>query len=166
MASGQKLTWYKQLRGADLTPTQDWLLTLLSTYTNEHGGNAHPGIDRLMADSGLSKSQVHRTLRELEGKGAIAVVQKGGGRLSGSALGAATVYCILIPRQRSNSVESDTVSDTDGGEVTVSSGVLKHQVLYIIRIPLNPRHSLRKRRRAPPTTSTPTNSTSQPSKTN
>src|SRR4030095_12060385 len=73
---GQKLNWYKTLRGAELTSGEFRILVLLSTYTNEHLENAHPGVELLAQDAGMTVRGVQLILRSLEDKGAILVTQE------------------------------------------------------------------------------------------
>jgi Helix-turn-helix domain len=90
---GQKLNWYKTLRGAELTSGEFRILVLLSTYTNEHLENAHPGVELLAQDAGMTVRGVQLILRSLEDKGAILVTQEGGNK---TFKGAATVYALQV----------------------------------------------------------------------
>jgi hypothetical protein len=93
---GQKLNWYKTLRGAELTSGEFRILVLLSTYTNEHLENAHPGVELLAQDAGMTVRGVQLILRSLEDKGAILVTQEGGNK---TFKGAATVYALQVSLQ-------------------------------------------------------------------
>lgn len=93
-----KLDWYKSLRGADLTQAEFVILVLLAGYSNASRENAYPGSVRLAADSGIDRRRVRRILKSLEAKKAIAVTEEGGNQIR---KGAATVYMVLTPPQRS-----------------------------------------------------------------
>jgi hypothetical protein len=62
MASGQKLNWFKSLRGADLTNGEFRIIVLLANYSGADMEDAHPGAERLAKDACMSERQVWRIL--------------------------------------------------------------------------------------------------------
>jgi hypothetical protein len=119
-----KLDWLKSLRGADLTPAEFRIIVLLTSYSNADRENAHPGVERLVADSGLSTRTVQYSLKSLVAKGAIAVTQDGGNQ---TFKGAATVYQILTPPQRDKGAAHCTLEDEDKGAKSGSKGATERQ---------------------------------------
>lgn len=94
--------WYKQLRGADLTPTEGWVLVILSTYADAPNpaapaemSNAWPSRATLAAAAGLSEDTVKRVLRRLRQKGWLIVDEPGGNQYRH---GATTSYTLTNPK--------------------------------------------------------------------
>jgi hypothetical protein len=113
MASGQKLTWFKSLRGADLTDSEFRIYVLLANYSGKEMENAYPSVAMLAADSGMTGRGVQNILKRLVAKGAIEVTREGGNQVR---KGAATVYKILTPPRRPKGDTDDTLQDGPKGE--------------------------------------------------
>jgi hypothetical protein len=114
-----KLDWYKSLRGADLTLAEAYVLVLLVGYSDASMENAYPGVARLAEDSKIDKRRVQRILKSLVAKKAIEVTQEGGNQVR---KGAATVYRILTPPQRSKGGAHATLQDDDKGGISSTKG--------------------------------------------
>ena len=117
MAVRSKLDWLKSLRGADLTPTEVFVLVLLASYSNADLENAHPSVERLAADSGKDVRTVQRILRNLEATGAVEVTEEGGNQVR---KGAATVYRILTPPNRPKGDTSATLPPVTKGDTSAT----------------------------------------------
>ena len=61
-----------------LTPTEKLVLLNLASHGNDGGQNAYPGVQRIAAQTGLTRRAVQKTLRHLADKGNIAAVGRGG----------------------------------------------------------------------------------------
>lgn len=123
-----KLAWFSKLRGVDLSHTEFRVLTVLMTYTNADGTNAHPGVARLARDCQMTERSIQRILRALEDKRAITITQVGGNQ---NWKGCATVYRVNTPK-------GDTVSNK--GDGTSGARVIPlspHQVIT----PVHQHHS-------------------------
>lgn len=73
-----KLSWLKNLRGADLNDAEFRVLVVLATYTDKLGNNAFPGNTRLAADCLMQARSIRRILHRLEAKGWIVETSRGG----------------------------------------------------------------------------------------
>lgn len=105
-----KIEWSKEIRGADLTPTEGWVLTILHGYTDRDGRNAHPGWAALSRDTGLTVKTVKQAVRSLLAKGYLIQTAVGGGR------GRANVYDLSLPVE--TGVAGAPVSDPETGVET------------------------------------------------
>lgn len=70
--------WWRCMRGADLKLADIAVAYMLMSYADNDGSSAHPGNERLMADTGASESTVKRALKALVESGWIRVVSPGG----------------------------------------------------------------------------------------
>ena len=73
-----KLSWLKNLRGADLNDAEFRVLVVLATYTDKLGNNAFPGNMRLASDCLMQARSIRRILHRLEAKGWIVETSRGG----------------------------------------------------------------------------------------
>lgn len=71
-------TWRSALAESDLGPTTRHVALALSLYMNERGGSAYPGPALLARDTGLHLSTVKEKLAELEVKGWLTCIARGG----------------------------------------------------------------------------------------
>ncbi len=71
-------TWRSAIAESDLPSTTRHVALALSIYMNERGGSAHPGPTRLASDTGLHVSTVKEKLAELETKGWLKCISRGG----------------------------------------------------------------------------------------
>lgn len=76
-------------------PSIKLLALLLATWANEDGSKIHPGLERLMAASGLSKGYVSTQLGKLEEAGLIFKVHNGSSY--GRRGGLSSVYQLTAP---------------------------------------------------------------------
>lgn len=71
-------SWRSAISESDLSATTRHVALALSLYMNERGGSAHPGPTLLAQDTGYHVSTVKEKLAELEGKGWLTCVERGG----------------------------------------------------------------------------------------
>jgi hypothetical protein len=91
-----KLTYLKALRGHEITNGAYRVLVAIFNYTDEAGENAHPGEQRLAADTGLSSRSVRDYLKWLTEKKYLIKGPRGHGN-GGQKPGMATVYALGMP---------------------------------------------------------------------
>lgn len=94
MARRSKLDWMKDLRGAGLSSAEFRVLVVLATYSDKNMLNAHPGVKRLVEDTGLARSTVIAALGVLQERGWIRMTEQGGNQFG---KGIANVYSIHTP---------------------------------------------------------------------
>ncbi len=87
-----KLVYLKYLRGAELTPSAFRVLICVFNYSDQHGRNAHPGVERLMRDASVSRRTVTRCLAELRDLGWLKEEERGR-----STTGRASCYSLVAP---------------------------------------------------------------------
>ncbi|WP_258933246.1 helix-turn-helix domain-containing protein [Nesterenkonia pannonica] len=68
----------------------------IASYTDSNGSNAHPGKERLAANTGIHIKNLRRHLKALEESGWIMVEEAGG---NARFKGAATVYQLTTPQR-------------------------------------------------------------------
>jgi hypothetical protein len=91
-----RFEWERLVRRCMFTgPSVKLLALLLATWANEDGSKIHPGLERLMAASGLSKGYVSTQLGKLEETGLIFKVHNGSSY--GRRGGLASVYQLTVP---------------------------------------------------------------------
>ena len=90
-----RFEWERLIRELDLPLTVKCAAYALATYVNGDGSNAHPGIQRLMTATGMSRSSVLRALSCLEQEGFVIVRSQGGAK--GVPRGNASVYELSTP---------------------------------------------------------------------
>jgi len=88
-----KLTSLKALRGHEISNGAYRVLLAIFNYTDEAGENAHPGEQRLAADTGLSPRSVRNYLKSLTKDGYLVKGPRGHGN-GGQGRGFATVYAL------------------------------------------------------------------------
>lgn len=93
--SQDRFEWERYLREIELPSALKLTGYALGTYVNGDGTNAHPGIEGLVKATGLHRATVLRALSELEDRGLIRAVFRGGGK--GVRRGLATVYELCEP---------------------------------------------------------------------
>ena len=71
-------SWRSAIAESDLAPTTRHVALALSIYMNERGGSAHPGPALLAKDTGLHISTVKEKLAELEERGWLVCISRGG----------------------------------------------------------------------------------------
>ena len=93
-----KLDYLEGLRGADLTSSEFRVLVVIVGYANSADGkNAHPGVERLAGDCGMTERSVKRCLKALTGKGWVRQGVRGG--RDGSGQSWASSYELSTPGQ-------------------------------------------------------------------
>lgn len=86
-----KFEYQKRLRGAGLTAPQYMVLMTLQTYANADGTRAHPGWERLRADTGLDPRTIKSAVGALCKRGFLREVE------SKKVRGSANVYDLTLP---------------------------------------------------------------------
>lgn len=81
MLTKNKMTWQKELRGAELTHAEFRVLVTISTYADAEGRRAHPGWDRITVDARVDKRTAQRAVKSLIGKKWLILVRKGGNQV-------------------------------------------------------------------------------------
>jgi len=89
-----KLQWQKRLRGAGLTPTEYLVLLTLSTYAGGDLRHAHPGWERLRADTSLDVRTIKKAASALIAKGYLLLTRPGGNQYG---KGTANEYALSLP---------------------------------------------------------------------
>lgn len=89
-----KLTWIKELRGAELSDPEFRVLVMLSTWTDKNGRDAFPGNVQLADACHMQPRSVIRILRRLEEKGWIMRTFQGGNEVG---MRVANVYALHSP---------------------------------------------------------------------
>ena len=69
--------WQRLIRGSGLRTSVRAVAWAMSLYAAPNGNRAWPGIDRLIADTGLSRATVQRHLSTLRAAGYLRVVKQG-----------------------------------------------------------------------------------------
>ncbi|MFJ2300481.1 helix-turn-helix domain-containing protein [Oerskovia paurometabola] len=86
-----KFEYQKALRGAGLTAQQYMVLMTLQTYANADGTRAHPGWDKLRADTSLDPRTIKSAVKALEARGFLVCTE------SQRVRGSANVYSLTLP---------------------------------------------------------------------
>ena len=78
-ADFNQFDWHRQMiRSGDLNTTAKLVGAAMFDYSDEHGRKVFPSKTTLAADTGLSKSAVHRAIHRLRDTGWIRLVAEGG----------------------------------------------------------------------------------------
>ncbi|NKV30736.1 hypothetical protein GS921_13385 [Rhodococcus hoagii] len=94
MTAGIKFEWHKAYGASDVPSSVRSVAYVVWDYTDAYGNGAHPGIDRIVASTGLSKRQALRNLAENVARGWLGQVVSGA--KSGKA-GIASEYRLTYP---------------------------------------------------------------------
>ncbi|WP_442971704.1 helix-turn-helix domain-containing protein [Rhodococcus sp. LB1] len=100
-----KLTWHKRTHGHEFTGAEFRVLMSIFDHSDEHGRKSHPGLKRLMDETGYSKSAISEALKALQARGWITQSSRGSG-----VSGRASVY-ELVPDAPSRSSGLDQSSN-------------------------------------------------------
>jgi DNA-binding transcriptional MocR family regulator len=95
-----KLSWHKRTHGHDFTGAEFRVLMAVFDYSDENGRKSHPGLKRLMTDTGYGKTAVSEALTALQARGWITQTRKGSG-----TSGKTSVY-ELVPDAPSSAAEA------------------------------------------------------------
>jgi hypothetical protein len=79
-----KLTWHKRTHGHKFTGAEFRVLMSIFDHSSADGTNSHPGIKRMMAETGYGKATVSTAVTGLKARGWIRETRKGSG-VSGNA---------------------------------------------------------------------------------
>jgi hypothetical protein len=79
-----KLTWHKRTHGHRFTGAEFRVLMSIFDHSSADGTNSHPGIKRMMAETGYGKAAVSSAVTGLKARGWIRETRKGSG-VSGNA---------------------------------------------------------------------------------
>ncbi|MBD7952378.1 helix-turn-helix domain-containing protein [Oerskovia rustica] len=104
-----KFEYQKALRGAGLTPQQYMVLMTLQTYANADGTRAHPGWDKLRADTGLDPRTIKSAVKALEARGFLVCTE------SQRVRGSANVYSLTLPSPASSTASPGVSSPSSPG---------------------------------------------------
>ena len=128
-----KLQWQKQLRGAGLTHAEYRVLMTISTYTDRHGQNAHPGWARIIDDARVDRATGRRAVRSVIDKGWLTLVRKGGNAIGYHvadeyALSAPDIHkgVNVTPLDRASEGSEGGECHTEGGECHAGKGCEDH----------------------------------------
>lgn len=111
-----KLTWLKRTDGHKFTGAEFRVLIALFNHSGADGTNSHPGIKRMMAETGYGKAAVSTAVTGLKTRGWIHETSKGSGT-SGNASVFALVAEAPNPPSSSSVGELPTpMSSSPGGE--------------------------------------------------
>jgi hypothetical protein len=79
-----KLAWHKRTHGHDFTGSEFRVLMSIFDHSSADGTNSHPGIKRMMKETGYKKAAVSTAVTQLKARGWIHETRKGSG-VSGNA---------------------------------------------------------------------------------
>jgi hypothetical protein len=104
-----KLTWHKRTHGHEFTGAEFRVLMAIFDYSDECGRKSHPGLKRLMADTGYGKTAVSEALKTLQGRGWITQTRRGSG-----TSGKTSVYELVAdaPSSTAQAVQPDVRTST------------------------------------------------------
>lgn len=126
-----KLTWHKRTHGHEFTGAEFRVLMAIFDYSDENGRKSHPGLKRLMADTGYGKTAVSEALTALQERGWITQTRKGSG-----TSGKTSVY-ELVPDAPSSTAGADQPTEVGPVERTSwSAGA--DSVIPLERTPTDP----------------------------
>ena len=77
--SFSKLTWHKRTHGHKFTGAEFRVLMSIFDHSSADGTNSHPGIKRMMAETGYGKAAVSTAVTGLKARGWIRETRKGSG---------------------------------------------------------------------------------------
>lgn len=103
MTAGIKFDWHKAYGASDVPSSVRSVAYVVWDYTDAHGNGAHPGIDRIVASTGLSKRQALRNLAENVARGWLGQLSSGSN--AGKA-GSASEYRLTYPDGHAKQVSS------------------------------------------------------------
>jgi hypothetical protein len=75
-----KLVWLKRTHGHDFTPAEFRVLVSIFNATGSDGRHAHPGIDRMIEETGYRRTGVSEAVSGLKAKGWIHQLYRGNGK--------------------------------------------------------------------------------------
>jgi Helix-turn-helix domain len=112
MSAGfNKIGYFKCLRGMKLKAGAIQVLTILYSYSDQYGGNIHPGVSRLAGDCCMGESTVREHLKLLIDCGLIREEERGGRNWAGRAW--ASTYRLCVPGSTAEDLDVDDSTAED-----------------------------------------------------